>query len=149
MTDFLNKIIATILAFMILFVGPAAVLTLSMQLTMERSVMNEMSSFVDKVTDNGTITDTELADFYLGAASNGAVMDIKIYRYMTVAVPDGTGGTDTVYQLVDNIMSYNKGDYIQVRVKAIDYTGAQRLLYRIANIFMGKFDETMSGRVRN
>lgn len=149
MGDFLNKIIGTIIAFLIIFVGPATMLTLSAQLEMERGVFNEMTGLIDKVTDTGKLTDEQYADFLLGISSYGAVMDVELIRYLTMVVPDGSGGTTTVYQIVDNTSDYNKGDYFQVRVRAIDYTGAQRLIFRIANVFTGKFDETLAGRVRN
>lgn len=149
MAGFLSKIIGTVLAFLILFIGPATIVTLSMQLEMERQVFNEMTGLIDKITDTGEMTDEQYADFMLGVSAHGAVMDVEIYRYLTMVVPDGTGGTTNVYQLVDNINDYNKGDYIQIRVTAIDYTGAQRLLFRLSNIFTGKFDETLAGRVRN
>lgn len=136
------------MAFTILAGGPLILNTMSKDLTMNRSVLNEMTNLIDKVSDNGRISSTDLSDFYLGVSSHGVSMDATVKRYMKVVNPDGAGGTYTSYVLNDNTTTWNSGDIIKVSVKAIDYTGAQRIQNRLLHLNPPKFDQTLAGMVR-
>ncbi|WP_239617486.1 hypothetical protein [Cohnella mopanensis] len=148
MTDIFNKILGVLLAFTILAGGPLVINTMSKDLTMNRSVLNEMTNLIDKVTDNGRLTPEDKEDFYIAISSYGMTMDATIRRYMKVVNPNGTDGTTTTYMLNDDISTWNQGDIIKVTVKAIDYTGAQRLQNQLLRITPAKFDQTMAGMVR-
>ncbi|MDX8360769.1 hypothetical protein [Cytobacillus sp. IB215316] len=149
MVDIINKIIGVFLAFALLVAGPLVISTLMSELEMKRSVMNETTNFIDKVTDIGVIDDGDVGDFNLGISSHGTAINATIKRFVRVVNPDGTGGTYTTYTLSDNINTWNKGDIIQVHVEAIDYTGGQRIMHRLLKFAMPKFEFTLSGMVRN
>jgi hypothetical protein len=148
MTDLFNKILGVLLAFVLLVGAPMAIDTMSRELTMKRSILNEMTNFIDKVTDSGRLTDADLADFYLGISSYGIAMDATISRYAKVVNPDGHNGTYTSYVYQEDIRTWNTGDIIQVKVQAIDYTAAQRLQHRILRLTPAKFEQTLAGMVR-
>lgn len=148
MTDIFNKILGVILAFTLLAGGPLVINTMSKDLTLNRSVLNEMTNLIDRVTDNGRLSEEELADFYLGISSYGITMDATVKRYIKVVNPDSASGTYTSYVLSDNLATWNQGDIIKVTVKAIDYTAGQRIQNRILRLTPAKFDQTLSGMVR-
>jgi len=148
MTDLFNKILGVLLAFILLAGAPLIINTMTRDLTINRSVLNEMTNFIDKVTDNGRLTDTDLADFQLAISSYGMAMDATISRYMKVVNPDGAGGTYTSYVFSDDISTWNTGDIMKVKVQAIDYTGAQRLQNRILRLTPAKFEQTLAGMIR-
>lgn len=148
MTDLINKILGVLLAFVLLIGAPFVINAMSKDLTMNRSVLNEMTNFIDKITDKGTLTDQDKADFYLGISSYGASMDATIKRYMKVVNPDGNGGTYASYVYSDDLLTWNPGDIIQVTVRAIDYTGAQRLQNRLLRMTPAKFNQTLAGMIR-
>ncbi|MFD0671952.1 hypothetical protein [Cohnella sp. GCM10027633] len=148
MTDLINKILGVLLAFALLIGGPLVINTMSDDLTMNRSVLNEMTNFIDKITDKGTLSEQDLADFYMGISSYGVSMDATIKRYMKVVNPDGAGGTYASYIYSDDTSAWNAGDILQVTVRAIDYTGAQRLQNRILRMTPSKFDQTLAGMIR-
>lgn len=148
MTDIFNKILGVLLAFVILVGGPLIIKSMGKDLTMNRSVLNEMTNFIDKVTDNGRLSEADLADFYLGISSYGMTMDATVKRYMKVVNPDGKQGTYTSYVLNDDLSQWSQGDIIKVTVKAIDYTGGQRLQNRILHLTPPKFEQTLAGMVR-
>ncbi|MFB9277201.1 hypothetical protein [Cohnella cellulosilytica] len=148
MTDLFNKILGAVLAFILLAGAPLIINTMNRDLTIHRSVLNEMTNFIDKVTDNGRITETDLADFHLGISSYGMAMDATLSRYMKVTNPDGAGGTYTSYVYSDDITTWNTGDILKVQVQAIDYTGAQRIQNRILHLYPAKFDQTLAGMIR-
>ena len=148
MTDIFNKILGVLLAFVILVGGPLIIKSMGKDLTMNRSILNEMTNFIDKVTDNGRLSDADLEDFYLGISSYGMTMDATVRRYMKVVNPDGKQGTYTSYVLNDDLSKWNQGDIIKVTVKAVDYTGGQRLQNRILHLAPSKFEQTLAGMVR-
>ncbi|THF73913.1 hypothetical protein [Cohnella fermenti] len=150
MTDIFNKILGVLLAFTLLAGAPLVINTMGKDLTMNRSVLNEMTNLIDKVTDKGTLTEDDMTDFYLGISSYGVTMDATVQRYIKVVNPDGAGGTYTTYMLSDQAVGsrWNKGDVIKVTVKAVDYTSSQRIQYRLLHLTPAKFDQTLSGMIR-
>ncbi|GKU77575.1 hypothetical protein [Paenibacillus sp. L3-i20] len=147
MADIINKILGVLIAFAILVGGPLVITSMNKDLTMNRSVLNEMTNFIDRVTDNGRLSSQELSAFYTSISSHGVAMDATVYRYMKVVVPDGAG-TRTTYMLVDDNTIWNQGDIIKVRVQAVDYSGAQRIQNRLLRLTPPKFDQTLAGMVR-
>lgn len=148
MTDIINKIIGVFLAFTLLVGAPLVISAMNKDLTMNRSVLNEMTNLINKVTDSGSLNSTDLSDFYLGISSHGAAMDAQIQRYIKVVNPDGSGGIYTSYVLTDNLEEWNTGDIIKVSVQAIDYTSAQRMQNRLLFLHPPKFEQTLAGMVR-
>lgn len=149
MSDFLNKLIGVVLAFVLLAAGPLVNRGLAGDLEMKRSVLNEMTNFLDKVSDNGRITNLDLSNYYLALNSYGVAMDAKVNRYMKVVNPDGAGSTYTTYTASEDVTTYNQGDIVTTTVKAIDYTGSQRVMNRLMHLSPPKFDVTFSAMVRN
>lgn len=148
MTDIFNKLLGVLLAFALLVGAPLAINTMSKELTMNRSVMNEMTNLINRVADSGRLTDEDLTDFYLGISSYGMTMDATIKRYAKVVNPDGAGGTYVSYVLNDDNTSWNKGDIIQVNVNAIDFTAAQHIRHRLLHMNPPKFEQTLAAMVR-
>lgn len=149
MSDFLNKLIGVVLAFVLLAAGPLINRGLSQDLEMKRSVLNEITNFLDKVSDNGRINDVDVSNYYLALNSYGVAMDAHIERQIKVVNPDGAGGTYATYVVSDDITQYNQGDIVITTVKAIDYTGSQRVINRLMHLSPPKFDVTFSAMVRN
>lgn len=148
MTDIINKIVGVLIAFVLLAGGPLVINSMNKDLTMNRSVLNEMTNLIDKVTDNGRLSPQDLSDFYVGISSHGMAMDATVSRYMKVVTPDGNGSTISSYMLVEDNTSWNPGDIVKVRVQAIDYSGAQRLQNRLLRLNPSKFDQTLAGMIR-
>lgn len=148
MSDIFSKILGIVLAFILLAFGPLTVNSLTGDLTMKRASINEVTNFINKVTDSGRTTEAELADFYLGCASHGVVADVTVKRYVKIVNPDGKGGTYTSYVLSTDLSKWNRGDVIQVTFKAIDWTGAQRILWQLLKMAQPKFEFTLAGKVR-
>ena len=148
MSDIFSKILGIVLAFILLAFAPLTINALANDLTMKRASINEVTNFINKVTDSGRITDADLADFYLGCASHGVAADVKINRYVKIINPDGAGGTYTSYVLSTDIYNWNRGDVIQVTFKAVDWSGAQRILWQLLKMSQPKFEFTLAGKVR-
>jgi len=50
--------------------------------------------------------------------------------------------------LVDDHKNWNSGDIIKVRVRAVDFSGAQRLQNYLLRLTPPKFDQTLAGMIR-
>lgn len=148
MTDIINKVIGVLLAFTLLVGAPLIITAMGKDLTMHRSVLNEMTNLIDKVSDNGRLSSQDLSDFYLGISSHGMTMDATIQRYMRVVNPAESGGTYATYMISDDLDRWNTGDIIKVTVKAIDYTGAQRIQNRLLRLTPLKLEHTLAGMIR-
>lgn len=148
MNDFLGRLLAIVLVCLLAIMAPLTINGLIMDLTATRSIYNEVSNLIDKVTDTGELSEITLADFYLGCNAYGVITDVDIERNIKVINPDGKGSTVTTYIKSDKIDEWNQGDIITVRVRAIDYTGAQKILWYLINLAVPRMDITLSGGVR-
>lgn len=150
MSDIFSKIVGVILAFILSVLTPYTINTMVDDMVARRSIINEMSMFIDEVIDTGKITDQQMADFQLGCNSYGPVVQIEVRRYVKTIDPDpaNPGGTYTTYVMSDDNTKYNQGDHIQVTVSTIGYTGAQRLVMATVGMLTPKFECTLAGRVR-
>ena len=148
MSDFVNRVIGLFLVFILLVIAPLLIQSLSRDLTIKRSILSEMTNFIDKVTDTGKITELDLTDFYTGCSSYGAVVDVQIKHYIRVINPDGKGSTYSSYVLSDKLTNWDQGDIIEVDVKAIDYTGAQKIAAYFNKVSSPKLNFQLAGMVR-
>ena len=149
MSDILSKILGIILAFVLLAFAPLTINTLTNDLSARRESINEVTNFINIVTDTGTITDNKLKDFYTGCASHGIACDVKIKRYAKVINPENNiEGTSVSYILNDNIKKWNKGDIIQVSFKAVQKSGSQKILWQLLRLSQPDFEFTLAGKVR-
>lgn len=150
MTDVFSKILAVCLAFVLCILSPIALTSLMDDMVARRSIMNEMSAFIDEVIDSGKITDEQMADFQLGCNSYGPVVNIEIRRYVKTTNPDpkNPGKTYTSYVMSDTATNFNQGDHIQVTVETIGYTGSQRIVMATLGTLLPRFNCTFSARVR-
>lgn len=148
MNDFFSKLIGLFLAFFLLVIAPITNNSLAQDLTTKRAILNEMTNFVDKVTDSGYVSDQMLSDFYLGCSSHGAIVDVTVRRFIKVVNPDGSGGTYTTYVLSDQVKNWNRGDIVKVKVEAIGYSGAQKLTWYFMKLMTPKLEFELAGMVR-
>ena len=166
MTDIFGRVFGVILAFILLFIAPFTMVTLSQEMVARRTILNEMQSFIDETIDSRQVTDQQLEDFYLGISGLGPIVDVEISRYVRTVDPDPvdveisryvrTVGPDPVeegeiyvtYVYSEDNRTYNQGDKVSVRVHAIGYTGTQKFLRAITGLFLPQIDYTLAGRVR-
>ena len=115
---------------------------------MSRGVLNEMANFIDIVVDSGYISEARLRDFHLAIASYGILANIQIERYSRVLNPAPGGTVQEVYIQTPNIEYFERGDLVSVRINAIEYTTAQRLMGQFLRFSSPSFDESLAGMVR-
>lgn len=150
MGDIFGKIYGALIAFVLLFLAPFTWATLSNEMVARRTIMNEMQTFIDETIDTRKVSDLQLQDLYTGIAGLGPVLDVEVTRYTKVVDPDPTkaGGIHTTYVLSDDNTTYNQGDKVKVRVHAISYTGAEKMMRATVGLLLPQIDYTFVGRVR-
>lgn len=151
MTQFINTILSIFIGFFAIVVASFLQLGLQSDMAAHRLVLNELSAIVDKVEDTGELTTQDKSDFYLALATTGMVFEVDMIREMKVVNPRDSvsGEVVTSYVRVNENEKFNKGDIFTVSVKAVDYTGIQKLTALILRIWNEPINEYRSGVVDN
>lgn len=149
MYGFINKILGVVLCFILIVLMLSAAM-MSEQVQARRSIVAEVTNFVDEVTDTGVLDERHVADLYLACSAYGPITDVQILRYVKVVNPDPKepGSTYMTYVASENIYQWNQGDILKVNVKEVGPTGLAGFLYRIFGLTMAPVDFTLAGRIR-
>lgn len=164
MSDFINKVITIVLIFVMLVLAPLLISYMSTDMTSERLILNDVTQFIDKVTDKYTITDYDLNDLYLAVNSHGGAYEVIVDRYQLYEepAPESEGGTRILYirqddaeQLADDLnypdvtsIDLNTKDVVKVRVKEVALSSGKRLFWSIMRVDKGKLEFSLAGTVR-
>ncbi len=105
-----------------------------------RQLLNEVTSFLDVVTDKKSITNDDLNKFYLKVSSYGMVLDVQINRLVKTATLEKDGVVNTTYIAADDISLLNQRDVVQIKLVEKSESAYQKIL----SIFIGVDDENYS-----
>ena len=166
MTDFINKVITIVLIFIMLILAPLLISYMSTDMVTERLVLNEVSQFIDKVTDKGIITEYDINDLYLGINSHGGNYDVTIEHYQLLEEPLPDGSTKLLYVKQDDVeaivdgrynrpetdedtsVSLNVKDVVKVHVESVSMSPGRRLFWSVLRVDRGNFEFSLAGTVR-
>lgn len=157
MSDFINKVITVILIFIMLVLGPLLISYLSTDMVTERLVLNEVTQFIDKVTDKAAITQYDLDDLYLGVNAHGGSFNVTVSEYIAASEPLPDGSTRTIYikrNMEEDMekssiktVDLNVGDVVKVTVEEVAMSSGKRLLWTLLHVDKGYFEFSMAGSV--
>lgn len=149
MNGFISKILGVVMCFVMIVMMLANVMV-SDQVQARRSIVADVTNFIDEITDTGVLDEKHLADLYLACSTYGPVVDVQVLRYVRVVNPDpkNPGDTYTTYVGSDNIYQWNKGDLIKVKVTEVGPTGLASFLYNVFGLTMAPVDFSLAGRIR-
>ena len=85
MTDFINKVISIVLIFIMLVLAPLLISYVSTDMVADRLILNEVTQFIDKVTDRSEITLDDLNSLFLSVNSHGGSYDVDVNVYSRVS----------------------------------------------------------------
>lgn len=148
MTDFLNKVVTLILIFILLILAPLLISYMSTEMTTQRLVLNEVTQFIDRVTDKASITTEDLDDLYLGVNSHGGIFNVDVERFIKVASENPDGTVKTLYYAADTLEVLNQSDVVKVTVSETGMSGGSRLMWLLLKVDKGKFEFSLAGSVR-
>ena len=160
MSDFLNKVMTLVLIFIMLVIGPMLLSYSSTDMVAERLILNDVTQFIDKVTDKSIVTDYDINDLYLAVNSHGNSYNVEVARYQLLEEPLPDGSTKLVYirhddmeKLVDGedpdgMVELNIKDVVKVTVTETNITPGKRLFWNILRVDKGTFNFSLAGTVR-
>ena len=140
MNGFLSRIIALVLVFFMLILAPLVNSYCVTEMENRRQLLNEVTSFLDEVTDKKTITNDDLNEFYLKVASYGMVLDVQVNRLVKTATLENDGNVNITYMSADDISLLNQKDVVQVKLMEKSQSAYQKIL----SLFLGVEDENYS-----
>lgn len=140
MKGFISRVIALILVFFMLILAPLINSYCITEMENRRQILNEVTSFLDMVTDKKTISTDDLNRFYMKISSYGMVLDIKVKRLVKTATLENDGTLNVTYVSVDDISIINQRDIIQVQLREKSQSSYQKIL----QIFLGVEEEYYS-----
>ena len=128
MHDFLSRVVGLILVFLLLVVAPLLNTYGTQEMENRMETLNDVSEFLDKVTDKGEVSDDDLNKFYLSVESHGMTLDVKVKRLVKTATLLDNGDVSTSYISSDNIHDLNISDIVQVELREVSTTPYKKLM---------------------
>lgn len=149
MNGLVSKLLGVVLVLLLAIILIAQVMVAE-SIQARRSVVAEVTNFIDEITDTGSVTQRQLEDFYLACNSYGPTCDVQILRYKRIVNPDpkNPGQTYTTYVADENINTWNIGDICKVKCTEIGNTGTVFFLYSSLGLRISSINFTLAGRVR-
>ena len=152
MLNYMGKVFTIVLIFIGMMIPILCHLTTSVG-TSRLLVMNEMTLFLDKVADKGTITPSDLDELYNDVNAHGLVMDVDVNRMIRASFTEDDGTLKEAYikadeANTDETVELNQHDVIQVRAYEIIDNPARKIMYQFLRIDAMSNDITLAKTVR-
>ena len=148
MSNFITRVISLIIAFCMLVIGPLLYSYSITEMEERRELMNEVTLFLDKVTDKRSITEDDLAEFALEVSSHGMVLQPSVKRLVRTALTTPDGEVIASYIAVDDLSVLNQKDVVQVTIEEITSSPYRRALFWILKIDEGAYHLERAQMVR-
>lgn len=148
--DLPGKFIGVLLAFALTVIGPFVNTTVEQELLDRRSIVRDVSNFIDEVVDSRQVTEAMLRELNTNIASYGTSVQYEITHHRRTVNPDPLNPDDyyTNYVIVDNTEPWLKGDRISVHFYSVSYSTTETISHKIAGIFVPTLDRTITARIR-
>ncbi len=147
MTNVVSKVLGVVIVLALMLLMLCNVMVAD-QLQARRSIVAEVTNFVDEVSDSGTLDEKKVSDLYIACNGYGPVCNVTVTRYTRQVNPKPGGGTYTTYGVADNIYTWNQGDLIKVSVDEVGYTSMSYFLYVTTKLSMRPVEFELTGRIR-
>lgn len=150
MEGFLSRCISAVLIFLMLILAPLINIYGQHEMQSRMEILNDVTSFLDRVTDKGEITQDDLDEFALTVESHGLVLDVDVSRLVkTVVVLDpATNDCDVTYIAADSVSDLSTGNVVKVVINEVSSTRYRKLLNTFLRINEPSFKLSMSKMVR-
>lgn len=153
MTDFINKVLAILLAAVIGVIAPLTMSGLSNRAEQKLAALNAMQLWLDTVCDKGSITIDDLDSLNSKLAATGLIVDVEVEEFRMLA------NEQTVVLAKQCTVSYDRvrtdgnkhmidsSNVIRVHIREVAQSSAAKLWSRIIGVD-DIFDETLSAMRR-
>ncbi len=148
MEGLLSRVFGLMLCFLLLIVAPLINAYGTQEMENRVELLNDVSSFLDKQTDKGGITQSDIDQFYVKAESHGMALNVTVRRYVKMSTKMKNGEIHTSYVAADDTSILNQHDILQVNIKEISSTPYKRLLSLFLKIYDKPYTLTMAKMVK-
>lgn len=148
MHGFLSRTAGLVLVFFLLVVAPLLDTYGVQEMENRMETLNDVSEFLDKVTDKGEITEDDLNAFYLAVESHGMTLDVRVERLVKTATLLDDGTVSTAYIMADDRRSLNVGDIVKVELREMSTTPYKKLLNMFLRLETRTYGLDMAKMVR-
>lgn len=148
MHGFLSRVTGIILLFLMLVVAPLLNIYGTQEMENRMETLNDVSEFLDKVTDKGEITEDDLNEFYLAVESHGMTLDVRVERLVKTATLLDNGTVSTAYIVADDSRNLNVGDIVKVELRELSTTPYRKLLHTFLRIENRAYELDMAKMVK-
>lgn len=148
MAGHLTRIVSLLLTFVMLIIAPLIYTYSITEMEGRRLILNDVTQFLDKVTDKGTITEDDLTEFTLLVNSHGIVIKPVVKRLVRSSIVTPSGEIRTIHVSVDDLTSLNQRDTVQVKLQEVSSSIYRRLLKTMLRIDEGEYTLEMAAVVR-
>ena len=148
MAGHLTRIVSLLLIFLMLIIAPLIYAYSITEMEGRRLILNDVTQFLDKVTDKGTITEDDLTEFTLLINSHGIVIQPVVKRLVRASIVTPSGEIRTIHIPVDDLTSLNQRDTVQVKLKEVSSSIYRRILKAILRVDESEFTLEMAAVVR-
>ena len=147
--DIPGKFIGLLIAFVLTVVMPFVNTTVETEMLDRRSIISDVSNFIDEVVDSRQVTPSMLQELNTNLAAYGVIVDYEIIHYRRTVNPDPLTkqASYTSYYVVEDV-EWRKSDRIAVHVRTVGYSNTQMLAHRVAGLFVAELDRTLVARIR-
>lgn len=148
--DLPGKFIGILIAFFLAVVVPFVNTTVEQELLDRRSIIMDITNFIDEVVDSRQITEASLRELNSSLASYGTSVDYTVTHYRRTVNPDPMNPEKfyTNYVIVDETEPWLKGDRISVTVKSVGYSTTENIAHKLVGMFVPDLDRTLAARIR-
>ena len=149
MSDFMNKVVSITLIFIMLVLAPLLISYKSDEMMAKRLILNDVTMFIDKAKDTGSVTEDDLNKIYIQCNSHGIAVNVTVKRLIRTDITKD-GKIATVYYSADemnDLLAMNPDDIVKVNVSEIGVSEGRRLMYNVLKIDDGKFEFSLAGAV--
>lgn len=148
MAGHLSRIVSLILVFFMLIIAPLIYSYSISEMENRRLLLNDVTQFLDKVTDKGSITEDDLTEFSLQVNAHGMVIKPVVKRLVRTSIVTTDGEIRTINVSVDDLYSLNQRDTVQVKLVEVSMSVYRRLIKSILRVDEGPYTLEMAAVVR-
>lgn len=150
MNDIPGKFLGIILVAALCIMMPFVNVTINEEIDARHLIIEDMSDYIDSITDGRVNSDADQKAFEAKLASYGMVLDYEVTRQARTVNPDPFSQDDyyVSYVEMDDTTHFEKGDKVTVHVWQVSGTTTGNIARRIAGIFSRDLDFTITARVR-
>ncbi|BCJ93094.1 hypothetical protein acsn021_06630 [Anaerocolumna cellulosilytica] len=145
---FIARVISLVLIIIMFIICPYIYSYSMTEWESRRVLLNDVSSFLDKVTDKRSISQDDLNEFSLQVASSGKILNIKVERLVKVYTKRKDGTINITYIVADNNSELNPRDIVRVSLNEITTSTYSKIMSTFLKLNEDNYSLTMSATVR-